>query len=210
MPTGSSAETARVATGARGEYVAATDAAARDFELLRRFRGGEERAFDQLFERYQDYVYNICLGVLADPDDARDVMQETFLRVYRKAGEFRAQAAFSTWLYRVTVNACVAQLRRRPRAATVPLEDESVREIADDSPAAWAGMVRGEDEARVREIVAALPEDYRVVLVLRYFQALSYDEMTRVLGYSLGQVKVKLHRARRAFARKWALDEAGT
>jgi RNA polymerase sigma-70 factor (ECF subfamily) len=187
----------------------AADAARRgetDGDLILSFRAGNEDAFDRLFQRYQDYVYNVCLGILANPDDARDCTQEAFLRVYRKVREFRGDAAFSTWLYRVTVNVCVAQLRRRPRHAAASLEDETVREIADDGPEAWKGPARSAEEARVRAVVAELPEDYRKLLVLRYFQDLSYEEMVEVLGYNLSQLKVKLHRARRAFAKRW---EAG-
>lgn len=181
-----------------------------DHSLILSFRAGNEDAFDRLFLKYQDYVYNVCLGILANPEDARDCTQEAFLRVYRKVGEFRGESAFSTWLYRVTVNVCVGQLRKRPRQAAASLEEEHVREIADDQPAAWTGPVREADEALVRAVVAELPDDYRLVLVLRYFQDLSYEEMVRVLGYTMGQLKVKLHRARRAFARKWAAHGYGT
>ena len=181
-----------------------------DLSLIRAFQAGDESAFDRLFEKHQQYVYNVCLGILNNPDDARDSLQETFLRVYHKVGEFRAEAAFSTWLYRVAVNVCVGQLRKRPRHAQASLEDETVREIADDGPEVGAALEREVDERRVRAVVAQLPEDYRVVLALRYFQNLSYEEMQDVLGYSLAQVKVKLHRARRAFAKRWATLEATT
>ena len=174
-----------------------------DLNLILSFRAGNEDAFDRLFVRYQEYVYNVCLGILANPDDARDCTQEAFLRVYRKVGEFRGEAAFSTWLYRVAVNVCVGQLRKRPRHAEASLEDEHVREIADEGPEAWTGPVREADEALVRQVVATLPPDYRMVLSLRYFQDLSYEEMIQVLGYTMSQLKVKLHRARRAFAKKW-------
>ncbi|MGV3724620.1 MAG: RNA polymerase sigma factor [Actinomycetota bacterium] len=175
-----------------------------DHALIQAFRAGDEAAFDRLFAKHQEYVFNICLGIVANPDDARDCTQETFLRVYRKVAEFRAEAAFSTWLYRVTVNVCVGHLRKRSRVGVASLEDENVREIADDGAELWTGPVREVDERLVREVVAELPEDYRVLLVLRYFQDLSYDEMVQVLGYNMSQLKVKLHRARRAFARRWA------
>jgi RNA polymerase sigma-70 factor (ECF subfamily) len=192
-------------SGARPRH-AAPDS---DLELIRAFRAGSESAFDRLFLRHQEYVYNVCLGILGNADDARDCTQETFLRVYGKVGEFRAEAAFSTWLYRVAVNTCVATLRRRPRRPAASLEDETVREIPDERPEAWTELVREVDQRQVRAVVAQLPEDYRVVLVLRYFQGLSYEQMMAVLGYSLTQVKVKLHRARRAFARKWAEQGCG-
>ena len=207
MPLGTSVEAAQPAgsTGVGGM----AEPAESDLALIRAFRAGREDAFDRLFLRHQQYVYNICLGILGDPDDARDCVQDTFLRVYHKVKEFRAEAAFSTWLYRVTVNVCVGQLRKRPRTAAASLEDENVREMADDGPEPWSGLEREVNEALVREVVAELPEDYRVVLVLRYFQNLSYEEMVQVLGYTLAQVKVKLHRARRAFARKWAARGLG-
>jgi RNA polymerase sigma-70 factor (ECF subfamily) len=187
--------------------------AAADLALVRAFQSGDASAFDRLYLRHQDYVYNICLGLLSNPEDARDCAQETFLRVFRKVGEFRAQAAFSTWLYRVAVNVCVGHLRQRPKVALCSLDAEAetgelcAREVAAEGPALDAGLERAVDEARVRAVVATLPEDYRVVLVLRYFQNLSYEEMREVLGYSLAQVKVKLHRARRAFARQWAATD---
>lgn len=208
MPLGQSVE---AAPPARSQAMSGTaESSDSDLNLIRAFRAGDEAAFDRLFVRYQDYVYNVCLGILANPDDARDCAQETFLRVYRKVKEFRAEAAFSTWLYRVTVNVCVGQLRKRPRTTAASLEDENVREIADDGPEPWSGLEREVDEGLVREVVAELPEDYRVMLALRYFQNLSYDEMVDVLGYTLAQVKVKLHRARRAFAKKWVARGYGT
>lgn len=204
MPLGQSAETA-----ARARDHATLAAPDSDLNLISLFRAGHQDAFDRLYLKHQEYVYNICLGILASPDDARDCVQETFLRVYRKVGDFRAQSAFSTWLYRVTVNVCVGHLRKHPKAVMQSLEDENVRELADDGPEVWTGLQREVDESLVRQVVAELPDDYRVVLVLRYFQDLSYEEMVEVLGYSLAQVKVKLHRARKAFAKKWAVRVNG-
>lgn len=202
MPLGQSVE---ATNGDRPLRTVAPSAASdSDLNLIEAFRAGNESAFDRLFLKHQDYVYNVCLGILGNADDACDCTQETFLRVYAKVKEFRAQSAFSTWLYRVAVNVCVGQLRKRPRQATASLEDENVREIPDDAPEPWIGMEREVDGDRVRAVVAELPENYRVVLVLRYFQNLSYEQMMEVLGFSLTQVKVKLHRARRAFARRWA------
>src|SRR4029453_7191001 len=102
------------------------------------------------------YVHNLCLGLLATPEDARDCAQETFLRVYRKVGEFRAQAAFSTWLYRVTVNVCVGHLLNRPKQAPCSLEAEHVREVAAEGAPVGAALEREVDEERVRAVVAEL------------------------------------------------------
>lgn len=178
-----------------------------DGELLARFLNGEAEAFDRLFLRHQEYVYNICLGVLSNPDDARDCTQETFLQVYRAARSFRGQAQFSTWIYRIAVNNCRGLLRKRPRAPLSSLEDPEVGEMADPGPPPWRDLERHAHGEQVRAIVAELTPDYRMVLVLRYFQELSYEQMMEVLGWSLPQVKVKLHRARRAFAKQYARSE---
>lgn len=179
-----------------------------DVELLARFVAGDAEAFDRLFLRHQEYVYNICLGVLGNPDDARDCTQETFLQVYRAARSFRGQAQFSTWIYRIAVNNCRGLLRKRPRATPASLEDPEVGEMADPGPPPWRDVERQAHADEVRAIVGELAPDYRMVLVLRYFQELSYEQMVDVLGWTLPQVKVKLHRARRAFAKRYALQEA--
>jgi RNA polymerase sigma-70 factor, ECF subfamily len=171
-----------------------------DRRLLSRFAAGDEAAFDDLFQKYQDYVYNICLGIVGNPEEARDCVQETFLRVYRNAREFRGQASLATWIYRIAVNYCLGQLRKRPRQATEPLEDEMGHERPDPGPSPWTVAERHEEEAEIRRIIQTLSPDYRAVLVLRYFQELSYDEIAAVMKWTMPQTKIKLHRARRAFA----------
>ena len=153
-------------------------------------------------------MFNVCLGILSNPDDARDCTQETFLQVYRAARSFRGQAQFSTWIYRIAVNNCRGLLRKRPRVPASSLEDPEVGEMVDPGPPPWRNAERQAQADEVRAIVSALPPDYRMVLVLRYFQELSYEQMVDVLGWSLPQVKVKLHRARRAFAKLYARQEA--
>lgn len=179
-----------------------------DADLLARFLEGQAEAFDRLFLRHQEYVYNICLGILGNPDDARDCTQETFLQVYRAARSFRGQAQFSTWIYRIAVNNCRGLLRKRPRLPAASIEDPEVGEMADPGPPPWRDAERAAHADEVRAIIAGLAPDYRTVLVLRYFQELSYEQMMEILGWSLPQVKVKLHRARRAFAKLYVRQEA--
>jgi RNA polymerase sigma-70 factor (ECF subfamily) len=175
-----------------------------DAALLARFVGGDAEAFDRLFLKYQDYVYNICLGILGNAEDARDCTQETFLHAYRGAKSFRGQSQFSTWLYRIAVNNCRGQLRKRPRTPVASWDDPELETLADPGPAPWREAEREAVGDEVRQVMAKLTPDYRTVLVLRYFHELSYEEMQQVLGWSLPQVKVKLHRARRAFANQYA------
>jgi len=171
-----------------------------DAGLLARFVGGETEAFDRLFLKYQDYVYNICLGIVGNTEDARDCTQETFLQIHRAARSFRGQAQLSTWIYRIAVNHCRGLLRKRPKTPPASLEDPDFGEMPDPGPPPWRDVEQRAVGEEVREIVSRLPPDYRAALVLRYFQELSYEEMMQILGWSLPQVKVKLHRARRAFA----------
>ncbi len=175
-----------------------------DAGLLERFAKGDAAAFDHLFLKYQDYIYNVCLGVVGNPEDARDCTQETFLKVYKNAKEFRAQSALSTWIYRIAVNQCLGSLRKKPKSPVASLDDENCKELPDTAPPPWASAERKAEEQEVREIMDGLTPDYKAVLVLRYYQELSYEEMMQVLGWNLAVVKVKLHRARQAFAKQYA------
>src|SRR3954447_14161483 len=94
-----------------------------DARLLERYRQGDAHAFETLFRKYQTYVYNISLGMLCNSEDAADVTQETFLRLHRNLESFRGDATFSTWLYRVAVNLCITELRRRSRSRFQFLDD---------------------------------------------------------------------------------------
>src|SRR5437763_1847755 len=178
------------ASGSRGGRSAMAGATDSDVRLIHSFVGGDAEAFDRLFLKYQDYVYNICLGVLGNPEDARDCTQETFLRVYKSAAQFRGQAALSTWIYTIAVNTCRQSLRKRPKVGVISLDEPEFGELPDPGPPPWRDAVRADEERSVRRLVAELPEDYRLVLVLRYFQEMSYEEMVRVVNWSLPQVKI--------------------
>lgn len=168
-----------------------------DHLLVQRFRSGDTSAFDQLFARYEGYVYNICLGILSNPEDARDVTQDTFVKVYRSADRFRGDASFSTWVYRIAVNYCLDLLRRPARRRSVEMPERW--ETADPGAEADGGTGR----AIVQETLQRLRPEHRVALTLRYFQELTYEEMSEVLDMNVGRVKILLHRARKAFKDKY-------
>lgn len=175
-----------------------------DWMLIRACRAGDSTAFDALYARYIDYVYRLCLGVLSDPEEARDAAQETFIRVYEQLGRFSGRSAFSTWLYRVAVNTAIAAGRRKKARPARPMEEGDWRGLASGEPGPARAAERDDHAGRVREILLKMTPDQRAVLTLRYFLDLSYEEMREVLGFNLGQVKIRLHRARAAFARLWA------
>lgn len=176
-----------------------------DGSLVRRFLEGDGAAFDELVDRHQVRVYNLCLRILGDREDARDAAQDTFMSALRKLGQFRGDAAFTTWLHRVTVNACYDELRkrqRRPMLHVVPEgRDERPREpgppVQDHADAIAGTLDAG---AALQQI----PEEFRVALVLADVQDLPYEEIGRILDVPVGTVKSRVHRGRIALARAMA------
>lgn len=171
-----------------------------DRQAIERFLAGDKGAFEELYHRYQPYVYNIVNGIVQNADDARDVTQDVFLHVYDSLSRFRGGSAFSTWLYRVAVNAAITHVRKEKRHPQIPLE--ALREFrADIDAEPEQQATRAETQQAVQEMLAQLPEQQRAALILRYFQELSLEEMAEVMNCSVAAVKVRLHRARNSFRR---------
>jgi RNA polymerase sigma-70 factor (ECF subfamily) len=179
-----------------------------DEELVRRATGGDPQAFSSLMERHERRVYNLCLRMTGDPDDASDATQDTFLTTYRRLSSFRGQAAFTTWLHRVAVNACYDLLRKRARAPLLANSEESEGAIERGKPAPdhadeAAGTI---DVARA---LAAVQEEFRAALVLHDVQDVSVQEVAAILDVPVGTVKSRLHRGRIALARALEPREPG-
>lgn len=151
---------------------------------------GEREAFDVLVARYQKPIYRLCYRYVNNHEDANDLAQEVFLKAWRAIGRFRGDSAFSTWLYRIAVNACL-----NFRALRRPPTNELPETLVDPRPGApWA--VEREDEAgRVREAVGRLPEKQRATLILKVFHDLTHEEVAQVLGSTVGTVKSNLFHA---------------
>jgi len=187
-------------TAVNGEQtVAATDA---DGAMIARFLAGDRAAFDSLFWKYQDYVYNIVHGIVGSAEDARDVTQEVFVQVYRSLPKFRRGSRFATWLYRIAVNRAVDCARATRGKKGLPL-DETLKASADPDQNPLLAATRRVDEDAVQQILMLLPVQHRNVLVLRYFQGLSVEELAEVVGCSVTAAKVRLHRARLHFKEKY-------
>ncbi len=180
----------------------------RDEDLVRRFRAGDDAAFTELVRRHQQRVYSLCLRVLGDADAAADVAQDTFLTMLRKLDGFRGEAAFTTWLHRVAVNACYDELRRKRRRPILHVAPDDGREVDHGPPAADpADEVAGTRDAAAA--LAAIPEEFRVALVLADVQDMPYDRIAEVLGVPVGTVKSRVHRGRLALAAAMGIDRAG-
>lgn len=169
-------------------------------ELIARCQRGDEAAFEALIRLHEKKVYTLCRRMCRNEDDALEAAQDAFLAVWRGIGEFRADAAFSTWLYRLATNACLDLLRReKKRGGDVSLDDEEARlDPADAAPQPEEAAIRADTQRMVREALYALPDDHRQVLLLRETEQLSYQEIADVTGLELGTVKSRINRARQA------------
>jgi RNA polymerase sigma-70 factor (ECF subfamily) len=166
-----------------------------DPELIRRFGDGDTEAFRTLIGRYERTMYNLAYRMLGNAEDARDATQDAFLSCYRHLDSFRGEAAFSTWLHRIAVNACFDALRRRTPVTS--LEDRPGGE-----PGAYADHSEETAEAiDVQHALMAVPPEFRAVLVLHELQDLPVDSVAELLGLPVGTVKSRLHRGRVALAR---------
>lgn len=181
-----------------------TNVAEEDRQLVRRARGGDFSAFESLAAKYERRLYGLAMRILGRPHDAEEVVQETFLSAVEHLGDFREEAAFSTWLTRIATNHALTLLRKRSTRATVPLGED--RSGDGDLPhpefiAQWRETPdqiasRRETRQLLAQALDELDEKYRLVFLLRDVEGLSTEETTEALGISPGNVKVRLLRAR--------------
>jgi RNA polymerase sigma-70 factor, ECF subfamily len=171
-----------------------------DEELVHRYLEGDERAFVALVKRHEDRVFNICLRIVGNREDALDASQDAFVSMLRKLSQFRGEAAFTTWLHRVVVNACYDNLRKRKRQPMLRLaSDEGVAVEPGPQVPDPAEEVSGDLD--VAAALERVPEEFRVALVLAEIEDLPYEEIARVLDVPVGTVKSRVHRGRVALAR---------
>ena len=166
-----------------------------DGDLLARLRAGDARAFEELVRRYQHRVFGVALRMLGSRAEAEDMAQEVFLRVHRAIAEFRGDARLSTWLYGITSNLCLNRLASAERKR-MRHDDEAVRRAPSDAADATASMEQAEIEAALQQAIAELPDERRIVVVLRDLEGLSYEEIAQALALEPGTVRSRLHRAR--------------
>jgi len=166
-------------------------------ELIGAARSGDRRAFDELVRRTFVETFTLARRLTGNEEDARDVVQEAYLRAWKGIGKFRGEAAFSTWMYRITANAAstLVQKRRRQRAEPFADDFEPVDSYAEERVS--QGAESGEALDRISHALDGLPAKLRTVVVLKDVYDLSHEAIAEELGISVSAAKVRLHRARR-------------
>ena len=166
-----------------------------DFALIRSFNEGNESAFRTLINRHKEKVRNLIFLTLGSADMVDDISQEVFIIVYRKLKSFRFESQFTTWLYSVTINKCRDHLRKvKIRQLFTPISHD------DDKDIPYAEEAKGDFDVQeiVRAAVAKLPEKFRVAIILRDFEGLSYQEIAEMLNSEVGTIKSRVFRGREA------------
>jgi RNA polymerase sigma-70 factor (ECF subfamily) len=187
-----------VIEGERKRVNAGADA---DALLVQRCLQGEQEAFGQILDRYRKSVYNYVYRMTFDREEARDLAQEVFIRVFTSLSRYDRRYAFSTWLYRIATNLCIDWLRRRRPHVSLdtPLEigDRTVSgDIQDSAPTPREVLARKEESQAVKKAVASLPAKYRIPLILRHYEGLSCREIAGILKVPEATARVRLFRAR--------------
>jgi len=161
-------------------------------DVLEASRRGDQEALRLLFETHKDRVYSLALRFTGDGTAAWDLTQEVFIKVFSKLGEFRNQAKFETWLYRIVLNACIDQQRRNKRF--IPLEKPGVYNTMSESQPQEKSYIRRQVTEAVQAAVARLSPKVKAPILLRYVEGLSYEEIAEVLGCRAGTVAARLNR----------------
>ena len=191
-----------------------------DQELVARCQRGDHRAFRVLVDKYQRRAYGIAIGVLRNPEDARDAAQEAFIKVFRNIDGFKGDSSFYTWLYRIVVNVCIDHFRKNRRVRNVEYDETFKRRdemeqvpLSGNTRAMHPGVALETQELNgvLAEALATLSENHRTIILLREVEGLSYEEIAEVMECHLGTVMSRLHHARKNLqnALKPFLESAG-
>jgi RNA polymerase sigma-70 factor (ECF subfamily) len=196
-------------TGGLAEHPAAGRGA--EIALIDRLRSQDATALETLMERYGSKLYRVAFGITRNHSDAEEVVQDTFLSLFRKIDRFEGRAALGTWLYRIATNAALGKQRGKRATAEVHLEDllptfhadghrqgDTASLLADWSSTPESQLLSGEAREILDEALGTLPGHYRAVLVLRDVEELSNEEVAAALGETVVSVKSRIHRARMA------------
>ncbi len=169
-----------------------------DRELVQRHRIGDPEAFEELYIRFESMVFNLALRMTGQPDDAADLSQEIFLRVYRHLGKFRGRSSLKTWIYRIAVNCCRSRLNRRSlrRKGASVASSAGLEELPDDRRGPEQRALARDASEVLAAALAQLPVAFREAVVLRDVEGLTYQEIANATGLRIGTVRSRIARGR--------------
>lgn len=174
--------------------------------LIQRASDGDAAAFNSLMGMHERRMYAVALRMCGNPEDAQDCLQEAMLRVWRAVSGFKAQSSFGTWVYRITMNTCLDELRKRKNRPNTSLDGlvDAGWSPADEDDTPERHALRGEVRASLQGFIRELPEDMRAAIVLRDIQGYAYDEIADILGTNVGTIKSRISRGREKLREKIA------
>ncbi len=172
--------------------------ASREERLISHAVAGDSAAFSELMTLHERRMYAVALRICANREDAQDCLQDAMLRIYRSLGSFKGQSSFSTWVYRITMNTCLDELRRRKSRNATSLDNllDNGWSPSDDDNAPERHALASEQRRVIDRAIAELPEDMRSAVVLRDVQGFSYDEIAEMLEANIGTIKSRISRGR--------------
>ena len=168
--------------------------------LIDAINNGDTRAYAQLVDRYKDLVYTLALRMLKHREEAEEVAQDTFIKVFKSLDKFKGDSKFSTWIYRVAYNTCLDNIKKNKKHLNDVAIDEFTFNKLDTIDNALDNIIKEERSTLIKNCIDKLPEDSSALLTLFYFEELSLEEISKIINVEANTVKVKLFRARKKLA----------
>jgi RNA polymerase sigma-70 factor (ECF subfamily) len=168
--------------------------------LIDAIENGDTKAYAQLVNRYKDLVYTLAIRMLKHKEEAEEVSQDTFIKVFKSLGKFKGDSKFSTWIYKVTYNTCLDRIKKNKKHYNDVAIDEFTFNKLDSIDNALDNIIKEEKSVLIKKCINKLPEDSSALLTLFYFEELSLEEISKIINIEANTVKVKLFRARKKLA----------
>ena len=165
-----------------------------DYELIQQCLAGNRDVFEELVKRYKNLVYSVILRMVTDREEANDLAQDVFIKIYKNLDKYYPEYKFSTWVIRIATNH-VIDYRRKKKQETVPIDEVEFSLSAEESPE--AAYIRREQKEELKKVVGDLPDMYKIPIVLYHEQGLSYQEISEIINEPLSKVKNRIFRGRR-------------
>lgn len=164
-----------------------------DYELIQKCLSGRQEYFEVLVTRYKKLIFSVVYNMINDKEEVSDISQEVFIRIYKALDRYNPEYKFSTWAVRIATNLCL-DIHRKKKVDSTPIEE--IEDLSNGIDTPEASYLQKERSERIRKAIQALPEKYRIPIILFHQNGLSYEEMMKVTGESMTIIKNRLYRAR--------------